>query len=202
MSNPTQGEVAFTAANVREELIEERSAMIQGIASSLISSPPREEAPKQLSEQIFREVFLPMFLGKPNERYPDIRPGNWITYAGSPHSAVEVFDDASRKVLFTVPPMIESQLIAPMTTNLPVDLKHVTMQAQLYQNSLPQVAENYLMEELTKRTSSMKSSADVSGTVAAWKKILAHYGLLAVSDAPATSSNKPAIDLDYEDVAP
>ena len=187
---------------MREEMMKVNSAEIQGIAASLTSAPPREERPRQLPESVFREVFLPMFLGKSNERYPDIKPGNWITFAGSPHAAVDVVDMTNNKVLFTVPPLIDSQLIGPITGKLAIDMSYVANQAKLYQNSLPQVAENYLMEELTKRTSLMKSSADVSATVQAWKTILVHYGIMQATETKATPSDKPAIDLDYEDVPP
>jgi hypothetical protein len=197
--NKTQSE--SVAQTVRDELIKSNSAEIQAISQSLTSGTPREEPKRTIPEMIFREVFLAMFLGKPNERYPDIKPGNWITVAGSAHAAVDVIDD-KHQVAFTVPPLMESQLIAPITGQLDVDMSYIADQAKLYQNSLPQVAENYLMEELTKRTSYMKSNADVSATMEAWKKILVYYGLLKAAETQASPSDKPSIDLDYEDVPP
>jgi hypothetical protein len=200
MQDPTKGPINY-AAITRDELIAERSQQIQTISQSLTTSPPREEAPRRIQETIFKEVFLPLFMGKPNERYPEIQAANWITVAGSPHAEVEVVDHTNT-IVFVVPPLIESEQVAPITGKLDVDMSFVTGQARLYGNSLPQVAENYLMEELTKRTSYMKSNADVSATMTAWKKIFAYYGLLKAADVAATPNNKPPIDLDYEDVPP
>lgn len=199
--DPTKEPVNFSAI-AREDLIAERSQQIQAVSQSLLAMPPREEPPKRLPENIFKEVFLPMFLGRPNERYPDIKAGNWVAFAGSPHASVEVMDMTTNQVLFVVPPMVESELVAPITGKLDVDMSYVANQAKLYSQALPQVAENYLMEELTKRTSFMKSNADVSATMAAWKKILIHYGLMKEADAKAAPTNTAPIDLDYEDVPP
>lgn len=199
MQDYTKQPIDF-AAEVRDDMLRERSEMIQSISGNLISMVPKDASIRRLAEDIFSSVFLPMFLGKPNPRYPDISAGNWATLAGSPHTPVDVVN-VQGEVVFQVPPLVQSQLLAPITGKLGVDMSFVTNQARLYSSSLPQVAENYLREELTKRTSLMKSDADTEETLTAWKKILTFYGLLT-ADTSTQSSNKPVVDLDYEDIPP
>lgn len=196
----TQQEAAAMREQARNQLIQEKSDEIKNLSHDLTSMLPKADVIKQLPEDIFKNVFLPLFLGQPNPKYPTISGGNWAAFAGSPHAPVDVIDPAG-KILFRVPALMHNQLLAPLTGTGGVDMEFIVKQAQLYSSTLPQQADEYLRAELTKRTPLMKSDTDVSEIVEAWNKIFVFYGLVKpVTQSP--SSDKPSVELDYEDVPP
>lgn len=196
-----QEQLRNPADELREEMLAQSSEQIHAIANSLASTRPREQEKTRLYEPIFRDVFLPMFLNQRNERYPHITGGNWVTVAGSPYMEVDVIDQAG-KVLFTVPPFMENGMVQPATGQADTDMSFVVKQAQLYENTLPMVAERYLSEELTKRLDIMKSNVDTSKMADAWFKILAHYNIKVQSTAPGKTPESTDPTDDYEEIAP
>jgi len=170
-------------ATVAQQLHEEGEMFAQ----AFLVHQPLAARSKRLKEDIFRNVFFPMFRelltgqGKEHNVY-DMKLGNWITVAGNANSAVEVYD-ASGRTLFTVPPVFDVRATTPSTKGnsylgdekLPT-IEHVIKSTQLYQSALPAQGNRYLSEELSKRAIIMKSNADLSDAEKAWNEIFALYG--------------------------
>lgn len=192
---------------LRQETAERRRSEIADISTQLAITPIANAERRRLEEHIFKNVFLPMFLGQPNPAVGEpIRIGNWTAFAGSPHAEVDVID-ARGQVLFTVPPAYNAKAIAPAQFDGGTDgMKYVMNQTRLLYDVRPVEAEGFFYQEITQRATNMKSSDDATTKryEEAWKKIFQFYNVNVVTDAPQTTAGKapPATDYDYDIVPP
>jgi len=192
-------------AATRDAMLREQSDFIQAAAEQFGNAQALVSENNRLHQQVFQEVFLPMFLGQPNTRYPDIKSGNWVTFAGGVHRRVDIYDNSNKKVL-TVPSLMQNTLVQPINGKTEVDMHFVAEQARLYSGTLPIVGQNYLSVELTKRASLMRNSDapnEALQAVAEWMKIFEYFGVVAPQAAQGTTGpSNPPEDPGYEDVAP
>ncbi len=59
-----------------------------------------------IPESLFVQMFLPFFAGNRVVEADEL-PAKWIGLAGSPFTAVRVFHDVTREILYTVPPFFD-----------------------------------------------------------------------------------------------
>ena len=85
-------------------------ALIDRISANLAAAEEAETA--SIPESLFVKMFLPFFAG---ERVVegDQLPAKWIGLAGNPFRPVHVFNDATREILYTVPPFFDEGAFTP-----------------------------------------------------------------------------------------
>lgn len=85
-------------------------ALIDRISAAL-AKDEQENAPA-IPESLFVKMFLPFFAGQ-RAVVADELPAKWIGLAGSPFTAVNVFNDSTREILYTVPPFFDQGAFQP-----------------------------------------------------------------------------------------
>ncbi len=166
-----------------------------------------EKETKSMSEGAFKEIFLPMFLGEESKH--GMKMANWINYAGGPFFSVKVVDDKGA-VLFTVPPVYNRKALDDLggldAGGRPMrPISHILTTYGQMARIGPNVGENYINAELTKRFDVMKKDVDFLATLKVWKDIFTRYGhgdrIHMPGDPPPKTNGHalPGIEGDYQD---
>jgi hypothetical protein len=159
----------------------------------------------QLQERIFVNVFLPFFAGDESLIYPaDLNL--WLNVTGSPYRSVNIIDDSTGQILFTVPPVFDRASINPVdgTRN---SLSHVLATTSQYAAIHPNQGIQYLNNELSQRAMIMKVPDTVLKEATAWNAIFTRYGrppLKAFEDSPVAEPTTIPLNLgiNYDDADP
>lgn len=168
----------------------------------------------RLPEDIFIEVFMPLFAGEELKHPKEATIAGWISVAGTPYKEVDIFDKATGKVLFRCPPLFDYNGINPVRSvadrqNRPI--AEVAAMAEKLRMIHPKQSEHYLVTELSKRSLLLNSGARLAQNVLRWNEVFKRYGrkpLFEVNSNAAPSSSveqpqaqaaKPATEAEYED---
>lgn len=144
-----------------------------------------EEDTKRISEQVFKDVFLPMFHGT-GENTHEMVLMKWAQFAGSLFHPVYIVD-AAGKILFKVPPVVNRDAVGELAEQ---DANGTPMQSvshmlstynQLVNANLP-AAERYMNEQLGRRLGTMQGKANYIQDLENWNAIFTHFGVAPIKE--------------------
>jgi hypothetical protein len=164
----------------------------------------------RLPEEMFREVFLPLFAGEPLKYPEQSNIAGWIGIAGSAYKEVDIFDPKTNQVLFRCPPLFDYNGINPVRN--PQDrsqrpIADIVAMADQLANLHPNQGVAFLTRELGKRALTMNTSKQLAQHFIRWNAVFARYGRASLTDAAgapaATSSTQGVVgsepEAQYED---
>lgn len=162
---------------IRNGISEETRKVADLVFHHLLPNGPQNFLP----ESIFRDYFLPRFLGAIRESQAEWVV-KWISVAGSPTAEVGIVDDVNGSLLFSVPPLL-------YTNNLGLnksegDLGDIFKRYKQIISNLPQSGTGFLMEALYHKNQEYLSSLDIGPVEAQWLTIMLRYGIIDMNEQP------------------
>lgn len=165
----------------------------------------------RLPEDIFVEVFLPLFAGEPLKFPKEATIAGWISIAGSPYKEVDVFNKENGQVIFRCPPLFDYNGVDPVRnvkdrSQRPV--ADIVQMAEQLMNIHPNQSIAFMQRELGQRANKMITGAKLMPNVVRWNQVFTRYGRKplvegipgdpsSVVSQPAQSGPEP--DAEYED---
>lgn len=146
----------------------------------------------RLPEHIFRDYFLPRFLGVIEDSKSKWML-EWISIAGGPIKGVAVFRDNLSNVLFVVPPIFSTEGIgAPGGSG---GLADIFARYKMIANNSSIHGLNFLYNALNKKSDGITSGTSFNSTQTKWLEILDMYGYLNKDIAQQQSNAPPPDDI-------
>lgn len=180
-----QQHVEFDEAKTSGEFIREIHEQLQ---------PALEDMKVQLEETKFRYVFLPWFAGDEDLQYfktdragkaHDKAVAMWIGIAGSALASVDITDDKTGEILFTVPPLCDREALIPaLKDRKSGSIMNMVMTMQSLRNVGPHLAKNFFDQEVSKRAASMFRPTNLLKFVQTWNDIFTRYGRPPLLELP------------------
>lgn len=137
--------VTSQTGNIFEDRLKAVGATVKDAHASLVTG---DLARNKLPEEIFKNYFLPLFAGL--ETHSDISVGVWVSIAGTPFAEVDIID-TNGQVLFTVPSILERNIIDPTKpANVPLSTVTDTVEKMIRQS--PKRAAAFLNHHLSELT--------------------------------------------------
>ncbi len=130
-----------------------------------------------LPESIFRDYFLPCFLGLRKDQASINWTSEWISVAGSAMSEVTIIDDNTRQPLFSVPAIFNTTALYMHKTE--GDLGDIFARHKNISTNNPTAGLNFLIAALNDKTIDLSKSVDHGGILDRWVAIIKRYGYLA-----------------------
>lgn len=131
--------------------------------------PPMAKIP----EPVFREIFMPYFLGEKKATQEDSAVYHWSGLVGSGTAAAEVVN-VKGETLFVVPPLFDSGKInaqRPTRTSYATIFTVTEEEARVH----PGRARDYLVQQLSQKADAALSTEKTEQY--SWQPILEYYGL-------------------------
>lgn len=182
------------SARILQAIQEDSDRVGQKVFHGLLESVPVNNLP----EKIFRDYFLPNFLGlgaATNQQWMI----EWVSIAGTPMSEVRIIHDVTREELFLVPPVLNSNGLLMHKSE--GDLGDIfTRYDQISQNT-PTSGLGFLIAALNSKNEQLLSSLNNSEVVQRWLGILARYGYVmqAQQQGQAVQTQEAPLE-DYFDI--
>jgi hypothetical protein len=167
---------------VKQELIDNITLGFKSLVSDV--------AVAKVPEEIFSRHFLPYFSGQKTPTQAEPVFAEWVSIAGNPMSPVDVIDK-DNKTLFRVPPMFDTGMVTQLQGKT---MREIFTQYDLYNNNLPQVANNFLNKALLAKSEGY-TTTPLTSAQQEWNSILKRYDL-AKPDANAGKSESKEADDD------
>ncbi len=147
-----------------------------------------------LPENIFKEVFLPYFIGEKNIVEDSQILNTWIGIAGNPGNPVDIVNDAN-EVLFRVPPLFPTDFINN-TPERPLPYDGIIQQYETRAAVLPEVGKQFLDQALnvTKKTV-MTTNTNVEKYKDMWNNVFNHYNI-PIPNGDNSKKEQSALDPD------
>lgn len=141
---------------------------------SLVVQPMQQI--KVLPEQIFVEVFLPVFCGERRiEDYPNCFI-DWISIAGSPNMEVGIIDEMNQ-LLFKVPPLFDTQIIPLNHDRHSKSYSEIFEMYELHNRRLSITGENYITQAIEEKAGELQHrSPNYQKYYDQWQAIFLRYG--------------------------
>lgn len=178
---------------ILEAIAEDNDRVGQKVFHGLLESVPVNNLP----EQIFKNYFLPNFLGLsqvPNQQWML----EWVSIAGTPMSEVCIIDDVTGQPLFMVPPILNSNgLIMNKTEG---DLGDIFTRYDQISKNTPSSGLGFLITALNTKNEEFLSNLNNNEVLGRWIAIMQRYGYNPTTEAitqEQTTQNK--LD-DYFDI--
>lgn len=155
------------------------------------------QPPRELSEALFRQHFLPFFAGKLPATREVLQA--WTSVAGTPFTPVNILGDDG-KVMAVVPPLTDTKAVKLAGKEIrqrgtPADA--LLSQAQQRATLSPQMANSHLTQALSQRFINAHSDASPEHREA-WEKLLNAFGeSLKPAAAPKAAAEDSGSDYDY-----
>lgn len=133
----------------------------------------------RLPEEIFVQIFLPIFCGeKPVDAPESVEMlNNWYGIAGNPYRPVDIVDGRSGEVLFQVPAILNNKAIDPVKGSSGTkSFRQVIASAQQLGNVSPQMSKNYLDKQLMERDLVSVENSGIEEATKQWIEIFKRYG--------------------------
>lgn len=129
-----------------------------------------------LPEHIFKDYFLPLFLGVRTDGASLNWMAQWVAIAGSPMSEVSIIDDYTNQELFRVPPIFNTTAL--YMTKAEGDLGDIFKRFFDIKNNNPMAGLSFLLAGLEQKTIDLTTPIDHGGILDRWVAIIARYGYL------------------------
>lgn len=167
----------------RTSIYESARASINDIYEKLVLD--EDNSPKgRIDERTFVNVFLPyLFAGKkqpPNtpEKYK-INIDKWITLVSkTPFNAVDVYDNATGEVLYTVPPVFTTDCIDIKTESGDSYNRVIANGLMLQRNNPSSVVNDYVVNGLASTLGQQSRNVNTARYDAVWKSIFDRYNIV------------------------
>lgn len=197
MSNQQNSPQQISEQMMAQKIEESRKAIDECYDNAIV-----KHQNNRIPEEVFRAGFLGYFTGQPKEPNQSYM-AQWIAIAGSPMSEVDVVDEAD-KVIFTVPPMMNTSSIALKTTR-GESMNDLMRQYQHQKSITPYAGQNFAHAHFGQKARELTSVQTDSFDKAqeAWGKIFKHYGIpdpskQEVVDPAAPVAQSASSDYDYD----
>jgi hypothetical protein len=164
--------------------------------------PALAEMRPQLEEVKFKFVFLPWFAGDEDLQYfkKDVRESAhakamrvWLNVAGSPYHEVDIVDDRSGEILFTVPPLCDNTALRPAQKDPRTgSIYNMVITMQQLQNVSHHHARHFFEAEVSKRSMGMFKPDNLLKFVRTWNEIFTRYGRPPLLELPGLTSPQSA----------
>jgi hypothetical protein len=161
--------VSDLSAMINRDALARAKADINMAFSALVTEVPRAKLP----EHIFKNLFLPVLSGAVNVEEADRIYVYWISVAGSPTAEIDVID-TKNNVLFTLPPVINSEMINSVDRR--TALQDIYTEGKLRENNLPILGQQYLIPRLGNKVQEFLSSTTDDRAIKI-TEILARYDI-------------------------
>lgn len=150
-----------------------------------------------LPEHLFRQHFLPFFLGNTNPDPKNEVVAAWIGIAGAPTAEVDIIDDA-RNVLFTTPAIFSTaSLNTDINTHRSQRLRDLCLDVAHQELSLAPLAAATLARGLQQKADDIVQPSQTSqDEMTKWRKIYEFYKLPLPNQQKQTASQAQALDDD------
>ena len=129
-----------------------------------------------LPESIFKNYFLPCFLGLRTDQRTINWMAEWVSVAGTAMSEVTIIDDNTRVPLFDVPPILNTTALYLHKTE--GDLGDIFARHKNITNNSPTAGLNFLIAALNSKSVDLSTSIDHGGILDRWVDIMKRYGYL------------------------
>ena len=159
--------------DLRKSLRNEMEHATDAIFTGLVVNQPKNCIP----ESLFRDYFLPCFIG-----YITTNPNwvmEWVSIAGTPTSEVDVMDETTKEVIYTVPSLFNTSNV--FNLEKPVTLNSAADHADQMNNNFPGSGYGFMMEALMANCNEYTSGINFTEVNEKWNKILNYYKLLKTS---------------------
>ncbi len=154
--------------DVKDMFISEMNTVRDKAFKGLVEDFPKARLP----ENIFVEYFLPLFLGHRTDRPNWV--AEWIGVAGSPSAEVEVFNQVTGEVLFTVPGVLATSLVNPASDG--VWMHDIFARGSQLNNNIPGSGTNFVLNQLNDKLNACVDDSEMSKEKSGWTYILNRYG--------------------------
>lgn len=181
------------SARILQAIQEDSDRVGQKVFHGLLESIPVNNLP----EQIFKNYFLPHFLGLgsvSNEQWIF----EWVSIAGTPMSEVRIINDVTGAELFLVPPILNSNSLLMHKSE--GDIGDIfTRYDQISQNT-PTSGLGFLISALNGKNQELLSSLNNTEVIQRWVSILARYGYIIPTTQGQVAQQQEAPLEDYFDI--
>jgi hypothetical protein len=130
-----------------------------------------------LPEGLFSEVFVPFFKGEIKD--PEVEAdllSKWITLARHPMGEINILDNTTGEVKFTVPSIFYSKMFDPTKADTTGSFKDLLTMANQLAGSNPYRAQNYLDNDLQVKFAAMRQKGHLlTKEQDRWAEILKKY---------------------------
>lgn len=158
-----------------------------------------QEPVKRVPENVFREIFLPVFAGTGQGREKDTQNfiAHWCGIVGSGYSEAEVYNIRG-ELLFKVPPIFNSENIHAETQKGGSKSYEAIFNQYIDDAAVNQTrARHEIAARMANRLETVIDTAKPDSAVEQWDIIFKHYGLVK-KDQPKDTSASKTIDEDFE----
>lgn len=138
-----------------------------------------------IPESLFVNYFLPCFIG---QRENPNWIMEWISIAGSPMVELNVFDDNTKQVLFTVPSILNSNRL--LISNQGVNINDIFNRYEQINNNMPINSLNFLISALNEKGSQLLSTINNNEPLQQWIYILRRYGYINEQQQPQNETQQ------------
>lgn len=197
---------SWLSQNVDFDENKESGEFIREIADQL--QPALDEMRPRLEEVKFKYVFLPWFAGDEDLQYfktdrygkaHDKAVALWLGIASNglgglngAFNEVDVVDDKTGEILFTVPPLCDRSAVMPAAKdNRTGSIYNMVLTMQNLRNVSTAHAKNFFEHEVSKRAQGMFKPDNILKFVRTWNEIFTRYGrppLLVLPDDPTAQT--------------
>lgn len=183
------------AAQKKMKVEQATAAINDAFQSLVVETVDRQKMP----EPIFKEHFLPFLSGQKDLGDNPNIVKEWVDAAKSPVAEVDVVDETGQ-VIFTVPPLYDTDVIDSVKRKLGESFSAIYTQYTLHSNNLPVMGERFLAETFDKKIPSMmKKSENVEAANQRWTDIFNRYNITQVNgNAVSMPAVSDVSDLDYD----
>lgn len=152
----------------------------------------------KLPEEIFQGHFLPFFSGQRHASKDDNVIAEWISVAGTPMNEVDIID-RDGEVLFTVPPLMDTNIINVTTNTSQRSMSAILSNYDLHHNNIPKVAVNKLNQNLGDKSEALLNPKVSFENKERWDKIMLRYNISPEEVATKTSEIDTNDDVNYDE---
>ena len=152
----------------------------------------KEDKPRLL-EKIFVGVFIPIFAGEESQYNATIE--TWIMFAGTPYISVDIVNDFG-KVIFTVPPIFDRENVNVDNGNNNIPILEIVKRADQFARVHPNQGKQYLNNELSKKATLLKLSANIIKNLEFWNTTFKKYGKpeIVIEKKDTDTNTNPILD--------
>lgn len=137
-----------------------------------------EEEVNRVPEEVFKNVFLPLFLNKETDSKASI--GDWAAIAGNPFKPVDIIDSTGQ-IIFRVPSIYDREVLdLKVSTERTTSTGHILVTYSQLMALSPARAEKYLSSQMGNKISLTNVTQRALDRIKAWNIIFERYGLETV----------------------
>lgn len=183
MTHPMQSQADEMRQMILDDLNKGQTKIFEGLVNNI--------QVKTISEKIFRDYFLPCFLGNPSSQH---WVAEWIGIAGSPSAEVAVINEQGEE-LFLVPPMIASTSMALAQHQFgQARMNDIFAHTSNVANNSPHQAMVFMTSALGQRAPHMAGVHTLDSVIARWQAIYERYGVAKPVAAQTPEAHPPGYD--------